>query len=123
MPATASPLGEPDEPSDRPETSNWCAMTGVSAAIHDSSVPATETEKVLTAAASRIAASPTQAAISRDEDHGTTKARQMPGLPGSGVPQCAWLRSQSDGFGSVSKVCSGGGEGRVHSSVSAYSFQ
>jgi len=38
-------------------------------------------------------------------------------------PQWLWTWSQSSRFGSCSKVCSGGGLGSVHSSVSAYSFQ
>ena len=49
-----------------------------------------------------------------------------PGHPGPFVvsgAQCAWLLSQSSRLGRVSNVCSGGGQGRVHSSVSAYSFQ
>ncbi len=45
------------------------------------------------------------------------------GMSGAFLRQWAGCLSQSSRLGSVSKVCSGGGEGRVHSSVSACSFQ
>jgi len=51
------------------------------------------------------------------------RPRIAPGPSCLSRDQCAWPLSQSLRLGSVSNVCSGGGEGSVHSSVSAYSFQ